>query len=142
MDFNSEKALEFKKILEDNTFVHIVKYAQRSYPNECCGFILENGTVFPAHNVIGSLREPTLTNKTAFLIDSVSFQLASSNKSPIVCIYHSHTNGDPNISQMDKSFLRWTSLCYLIIGLFDTNHTSSKLFWWEGQNLRELDIQL
>lgn len=142
MMIDLSRAMQIKKLIEDGSINSIAKYAQRTYPNECCGFVLENGAIFPAQNVIETLYDKSLTSKTAFLIDNESWKLASSNENRIICVYHSHTNGDPNMSKMDRHFLRWPGLCYLIIGLIDTNPISSKLFWWEEDTLYELDIKL
>jgi len=134
------RAVEIKKIIEDGSINNIVTYAQKSYPNECCGFILDSGAIFPAQNIIETLQDRSLTSKTAFLIDSESWRRASEKR--IIAIYHSHTNGDANMSEIDKYTLRWPGLSYVIIGLVDTNPTSAKLFWWEDGDLRELDIKL
>lgn len=142
MAFDINRATNFKTQLESGPIHNIIAYAQRTYPNECCGYVLENGAIFPGHNVIEILGDKTLTSKNAFLIDKHSWELADANASPIVCVYHSHTNGDPNMSDADQHMLTWHGWCYLIIGLVDTNPTSAKLFWWEDGSLNELDINL
>lgn len=142
MRFDLNRAIQFKELLENGSIHSIVTYAQKGYPNECCGFVLENGAVFPALNIIETLCDKSLTSRNAFLIDGESWKLASSNASRITCIYHSHTNGDPNMSSADQYALRWQGLCYLIVGLVDTNPTSAKLFWWEDEGLCELEIKL
>lgn len=131
----------FKKKVETIVY-NIVPYAQMAFPNECCGFILEDGSVQPAQNVIDRLNDPSLTQKNAFLIDATSFKLASSKKSPIVCIYHSHTNGDSSMSPADKSFLKWPNLYYLIIGMVDHKPVAAKLFWWEQEILNQTAINI
>lgn len=136
------RATQIKSLLEKGAIHSITAYAQKTYPNECCGFILEDGIVFPAQNVIDILGDKSITSKNAFLIDNHAWERVSKNTKPIICIYHSHTNGDPTMSQADRIMLRWNELCYLIIGLIDTNLTSAKLFWWEKEDLRELDITL
>ena len=142
MGFDLIRATQIKELIEKGSIYNVISYAQKGYPNECCGFILENGVIFPAQNIIESLHDKSLTSKTAFLIDGESWRHASLNASRIVCIYHSHTNGDADMSEMDKQTLRWRGICYLIIGLVDTNPTSAKLFWWEDEDLHKLDIKL
>lgn len=140
MKLDKTRATQIKELLESSSIHNIITYAQKSYPNECCGFILEGGAIFPAQNIIETLQDKSLTSKTAFLIDAESWRLASQKH--IIGVYHSHTNGDPNMSSMDKYALRWQGLCYVIIGLVDTNPTSAKIFWWESEDLHELDINL
>lgn len=142
MAIDINRATQIQQLLEGGPIHSILTYAQKGYPNECCGFVLDGGAVFPAQNVIDTLYDPSLTSKVAFLIDGESWKQASSHANSIICIYHSHTNGDPRMSEMDKYTLRWKDLCYVIIGLVDTNPTSAKLFWWEGEDLHELDIKL
>lgn len=142
MTLDLNRALQIKTLIEDSSINSIVTNAQRVYPDECCGFILDGGAVFPAQNIIENLYDRSLTRKNAFLIDSESWRLASINENPVVCIYHSHTNGDPSMSDTDKYTLRWKDLCYLIIGLVDTNPTSAKLFWWSEDEINELEINL
>ena len=138
---DANQATQIKELIESGPIHSIITYAQKAYPNECCGFILGNGATIPAQNIIETLYDKSLTSKNAFLIDADSWRVASSNTSPIMCIYHSHTNGDPNMSETDRMTLRWRGLCYLIVGLIDTNPTSAKLFWWD-EDLNELDIKL
>jgi len=140
LDLN--RATQIKALIESSSIRSVILYAQGAYPGECCGFVLESGAVFPARNVIESLYDNSLTTKNAFLIDDESWKIASNGASPIICIYHSHTNGDSNMSEADRLTLRWSGLFYMIIGLIDRNPISAKIFWWESDDLKELVIQL
>jgi proteasome lid subunit RPN8/RPN11 len=131
-----------KTIIETAAISNIIAYAQKTYPGECCGFILENGAVIPAHNVVHMLNEPTLTTCNAFLADAGSWRIASSQKYPIICIYHSHTNGSVYMSDMDKETLSFPGLYYLIVGIIDTNPVAAKLYWWEDELLNNIDITI
>lgn len=118
----------------------IISYAQKTYPNEACGFITENGSIYPAHNVISMLGDASLTAENAFLIDNNSWKIAASHG--IVGIYHSHTNGNPEMSGADQEYLRWRDLFYVIIGLIDHNPIAAKIFWWENSELCSMNINL
>jgi adenylyltransferase/sulfurtransferase len=142
MASETERAIQIKELIENGSIHNIVTNAQRAFPNECCGFVLESGAVIPAQNIIETLQDKSLTGRNAFLIDGESWKIASTNASPIICIYHSHTNGDPNMSETDRHMLRWQGLFYLIIGLVDTNPTAAKIFWWNDEELSELNIKL
>ncbi len=142
MAFTIDDAIKIKERVEQISISSIIKHAQMVYPNECCGFILENGSIQSAQNVIHNLYDKSLTSRNAFLIDGQSWHIASNRESPIIGIYHSHTNGDSNMSSSDTTFLKWDSHYYLIIALTDSNPVSSKLFWWENAELKELKIKL
>ncbi len=142
MELNLEIASTFKDTIEAISLKSIISYAQTSYPNECCGFVLENGIVQPARNVIDKLGNLALTQKNAFLMDGESWNLAIAKNSPIACIYHSHTNGVPDMSIADKAYLQWKQVFYIIIALVDHAPTVAKLFWWEGDGLKELTLQI
>lgn len=139
---NLNDAIIIKNIIESSLIQNLCSYASKAYPNESCGFILKNGGIHPAFNAINSLYDKTLTTKNAFLIDSESWKLALSRESPITTIYHSHTDGTANMSYTDILSLKWEHLSYLIIGIKDFNPTCAKLFWWESNNLCELNIQI
>ena len=119
----------------------VVAHSQRAYPHEACGFILASGVVIPALNVVDKLHDQSVTTKTGFLIDDNSWWIASTQSSPISAIYHSHTNGDSNMSEADKLTLRWKDIAYLIIGLIDACPTSAKLFWWDD-DLKHIALPL
>lgn len=142
MLFTLARAVNIKEQIEQISIPSIIKYAQMVYPNECCGFILENGSVHPAQNVIEDLYDKSLTGRNAFLIDEQSWQIASNRESPIIGIYHSHTNGDSNMSSADTTFLHCDEYCYLILGLVDSSPTSAKLFWWEEKELKQLTVTI
>lgn len=139
--FSLNLALQLKQQIETISLSSIILYAQKAYPNECCGFVLDGGIVIPAHNVIESLYDKSLNSKNAFLIDETSWKVASTHSSPIRCIYHSHPNGDAAMSPLDMATLTWTEISYLVVGLIDTRPIVAKLYWWEN-GLQELDIQL
>lgn len=142
MSFSPEQIEQIKTRVETVSIRDIIIYAQKTYPNECCGFILESGAVHPAHNVIETLYDPSLTSKTAFLIDDQSWNTARTRESPIIGIYHSHTNGIPDMSKADLSFLRWPNMIYVILGILDTNPIAAKFFWWENNEAQKLDIKI
>lgn len=142
MALDSNQAIQIKELLENGPIQNVITYAQKAYPNECCGFIMKDGAIFPAQNIIETLQDKSLTSKTAFLIDDESWKIANLYTSHIACIYHSHTNGDPDMSEIDKHTLRWQDLYYVIIGLIDAGPTSINLFWWEDKDLHKLNIKL
>lgn len=140
MNIDAVTIASIKEALEKTSLHEIIFHAQKAYPKECCGFILENGSIQPAHNVVESLGDRSLTSENAFLIDSESWQIAQKRGSPIIGIYHSHTNGDPEMSPVDEKFLYWRNLCYVVIALIDTNPITTRLYWWEKDKLQYIEV--
>lgn len=133
---------KIKNIIETTSMRDIIMYAQKTYPNECCGFVLEDGLVHPAHNVIESLYDKALNSKNAFLIDDASWQSANQRDSKIMAIYHSHINGDANASASDRVFFKWPDIFYLVIGILDTSPIAANLYWWEEKSLRVISLNI
>jgi proteasome lid subunit RPN8/RPN11 len=142
MAFVLEDAIVVKEHIEQVSISSIIKYAQQVFPNEACGFVLDNGAVHPARNIVDSLHNKSLTSRNAFLIDPESWKIASSRESPIIVIYHSHTNGDSNMSSADTTFLRWDNYFYVVVALVDTNPVSAKLFWWQDKEMNEIELSI
>jgi len=142
MVFSVDNITAIRDILNNGLVANIIAYGQREYPNESCGFLLDGGAIHPARNVISNLYDRSLTPENAFLIDDESWKLASQRKTPIIGIYHTHTNGSPDMSESDKKFLSWRDLCYVIVALVDTKPVAAKLFWWEQDLLNELPINI
>lgn len=143
MIFDYDTAIQLKDIIEKNTIHNIITYCQKSYPNEACGFVLESGAIHPAQNIIDTLYDRSLTARDAFMIDAIGWEAANNRESPIVSIFHSHTNGDCNMSETDMAYLKWHDLCYIIVGIIDYNPVSAKMFWWNTEHkLQELIIKI
>lgn len=138
---NSKRIEEVKQIIEQS-LTHIILYAQKSYSSECCGFVLENGTIIPAQNIIETLYDPSLNSKNAFLISPESWNIARNQNSLIIAIYHSHPNGSADMSLMDQNTLCWPDLCYVIVSIFDTNPKEAKLHWWQDKMINSIDLKI
>ena len=136
------KIEEIKELIRAAAINNVIAYAQISFPNENAGFIFANGAVQSTCNIIETLGDKSLTSQNAFLIDSESWNIASKYHSPVICVYHSHTNGSTEMSQSDQVFLKWPNLCYLIVGILDHHPTAAKLYWWQENELQEISIQL
>lgn len=141
MSLNRESALEFLNIV-NKIINNICFYAQKSFPNECCGFIMDNGTTIPASNIIDILGNPALTSKNAFLIDQQSWIIANNSPNKIISIFHSHPNENCNMSAYDIANLKWIDIYYVIVSILDSHPSSAKMFWWEESSLNELEIKL
>lgn len=74
----------------------IVTYALAEYPRECCGVITVDRKVVYARNVADNPTE-------AFEIDP---EVLVAYDGQIACIFHSHTNGNPDFSLADITAIR------------------------------------
>ena len=129
-----------QQIYTQHTVASLLDHAYKALPNECCGLLLANGTIHPANNVAHLLGDARLTQRTAFMIDQDSWSKASNRESPIIGIYHSHTDGNADMSPSDRLYLNRPELCYLIIGITE-QYTNIKLHWWTEQELHHIIIQ-
>lgn len=118
----------------------MIFYAQRTYPNEACGFIFGDGNVQSANNIIEEMHHPGLNRKNAFLIDDQSWAMAQSSGKQIACIFHSHNDGSSDMSETDRHTLDYDMICYVIVGMQDHNPVSVKLHWWEDDILNSEEI--
>lgn len=82
--------------------------SKQAAPNEICGFILENGQVYPCENIAKNPKE-------TFQISLKQWQFAEDNLGDIVAIYHSHPNGLPYLSSLDRQMQLATELPWLLV---------------------------
>jgi len=97
-------------------YEQIKQHAKKVFPEECCGFVLKNKSVFECKNV-------AIDKKVYFKISGKDFLKAE--PSGIQYIYHSHTNGNENFSQIDLKGL--ANLGYGLI-LYDIVNDEFKTF--------------
>lgn len=140
-----ERVDVIKELLDSNVIKLVAHYAVLAYNKECCGFLCLNEDkliIWPAHNTIESLNNPALTSQNAFMIDPKCFTDVYASGYKIIGIYHSHTNGDPTFSGFDAQTLKWKDLYYLVVGIMDHKLTDAKLFWWDGELLKDVSITI
>jgi len=82
--------------LRKRTIERIKNIAKKSYPNECCGFVIKSGKnqiVYPTQNIHENKKEH-------FKIDPLELVTAE-QLGKILCVYHSHTNENIKLSLDD-----------------------------------------
>lgn len=97
-------------ILNDDIKQKIIDHAEKVYPRECCGVIIENAgkhVYYPCRNVA--------ENDNQFVIDPKDY-LVASNLGTIVAIVHSHPDATPKPSQADMAACEKTNLPWFIVG--------------------------
>lgn len=85
-------------LLLHDTLSKLFAHAEAQYPEECCGFILSDGTVQAARNIQNDLHrsEPQRHPRDArrgysmSLEDIRALESSFATQSPAVVIYHSH----------------------------------------------------
>lgn len=99
--------MRLTKILKDQITAH----AWDDYPNECCGVII-GGQYHPCTNIA-----PDPANQ--FEIDPAEF-VRLSELGEVVAIVHSHPNGEPMPSEVDKVQMGLHGVDWVIVGLGHT----------------------
>jgi proteasome lid subunit RPN8/RPN11 len=103
--FNPEDNMFLTKEIESG----IVHQAEIHSPDECCGFILSNDDsnfLFHCENKFGK----------RFQISSVDY-LAAKEKGQIEAVYHSHTNGNEEFSELDKKNSLYHGIKFILYSL-------------------------
>lgn len=99
--------MRLTKTLKDQ----IITHAWEDYPNECCGVII-GGQYYPCTNI-------ALNPTNAFEIDPDQF-INLSKLGEIQAIVHSHPDGEPLPSEVDKIQMGLHDIDWVIVGLGHT----------------------
>jgi proteasome lid subunit RPN8/RPN11 len=94
-------------------FISVAEYEKDK--SEACGFLLEDGDIYPCENQSESPSE-------AFII-STKLYVSLEKKKGIKAIFHSHTNGNPNFSAADVDLVNRTGK---ILILYDVTRNQFK----------------
>ena len=125
----------------------IDEHALKSFPHECCGFLLgEYGKnaikvekVVPTENVLAS--------PVAFEADAErvfeAIDRAERSGLELVGIYHSHLGLNAFVSARDEDFMKfWPGVVWLILGTSGKRVGERKAFVLEEERVKELEIEL
>ena len=85
-------------VLRPSALEQIYAHASRSYPEECCGFIFADGSVYLGSNIQNELhrKNPEMYPRSAAngytfsVADTLLMNKAFRSDNPVVVIYHSH----------------------------------------------------
>ena len=102
--------LEIDRTLSKDLLKQIYAQSLQSYPDECCGVIMQQG-IRPCSNILNDLHQadPATYPRTAkegfvFSADDALFLSKNiSSDNPVKIIYHSHPNVGAYFSEEDKS---------------------------------------
>jgi len=96
-------------MIDDIIIDQITQHAERVFPNECCGLVLDNGGLL--QYVEAENQSPT--PEQSFLIDPVFYAQAANR---VVIVVHSHPNRSPEPSEADKASSERANVPFLIMG--------------------------
>ncbi|MCI0570552.1 MAG: M67 family metallopeptidase [Myxococcaceae bacterium] len=143
---------------EDLTLV--LRHLEAAYPEEGCGVLLlgaRGWCVRPLGNAYDRFRahapgEFPRTAQTAFLVDPREWLQvctdADAAGEAVVCLFHSHPDGSPTLSEEDRAMAApdgeplLPGVSYLVVAVHGRRAASAKLYWWVGGTFAERPVTL
>ncbi|WP_045826546.1 Mov34/MPN/PAD-1 family protein [Teredinibacter turnerae] len=112
-------------MLDNTLLTNIYAHGEKTYPEESCGFVAADGTVYKGTNIQNDLnkRDPELYPRTAkngysFSIKDVrALEGSFSSANPATIIYHSHPDVGAYFSSEDKD-----KALYMGEPIYDVNY--------------------
>lgn len=96
-----EAFLDLVSEVVENSYPQVLSHMRDELPNECVGLIWMDGQV---QRLLNQARSP---ERFSISQPQLAERLAEMDESNVlVCIYHSHPNGDIRLSESDKRSLR------------------------------------
>jgi proteasome lid subunit RPN8/RPN11 len=121
----------------------IVEHARQEYPYEVCGLIGGHDdvaeTVVPVPNA-------SLTPRVRFemerqpMVDAViGFQRAGRE---VVAIYHSHPEGEADLSEYDVAQATWPDAIYLVVGLDEQQQPDLQAWTIQNGEVESVELEI
>ncbi|SIT43840.1 JAB1/Mov34/MPN/PAD-1 ubiquitin protease family protein [Paraburkholderia ribeironis] len=121
----------------------IYRHAGRTYPSECCGFVLADGSVHEGTNIQDEIHavNPATYRRTAAngytfsVLDTVFLNNSFRTQNPVIVIYHSHPDVGAYFSHedVDKALYDGEPIYpvdYLVVDAMAGAARGAKLFRW------------
>ncbi|WP_226475081.1 molybdopterin-synthase adenylyltransferase MoeB [Pseudomonas sp. MWU16-30323] len=138
------------KVLSPTALEQIYAHADRSYPEECCGFVFADGSVHLGNNIQNELhrKNPEMYSRSAAngytfsVADTLMMNKAFRSDNPVVVIYHSHPDVGAYFSDEDQDKALFMgepiySVSYLVVDVRQGKTQGSKLFAWDGKRFAQ-----
>jgi adenylyltransferase/sulfurtransferase len=138
------------KVLSPTALEQIYAHADRSYPEECCGFVFADGTVYLGSNIQNELhrKNPEMYSRSAAngytfsVADTLMMNKAFRSDNPVVVIYHSHPDVGAYFSDEDQDKALFMGepiypVSYLVVDVRQGKTQGSKLFAWDGKRFAQ-----
>ncbi|MFO2465257.1 molybdopterin-synthase adenylyltransferase MoeB [Pseudomonas sp. 15FMM2] len=132
-------------VLRPNALKEIYAHASRSYPEECCGFVFADGSVYLGSNIQNELhrKNPQMYPRRAAngytfsVADTLMMNKAFRSDNPVTVIYHSHPDVGAYFSDEDQDKALYMGepiypVSYLVVDVRQGKALGSKLFAWDG----------
>lgn len=138
------------KVLSPSALEQIYAHADRSYPEECCGFVFADGSVYLGSNIQNDLhsKNPDMYSRSAAngytfsVADTLMMNKAFRGDNPVVVIYHSHPDVGAYFSDEDQDKALFMGepiypVSYLVVDVRQGKTQGSKLFAWDGKRFAQ-----
>jgi adenylyltransferase/sulfurtransferase len=138
------------KVLSPSALEQIYAHADRSYPEECCGFVFADGSVYLGSNIQNELhrKNPEMYSRSAAngytfsVADTLMMNKAFRSDNPVVVIYHSHPDVGAYFSDEDQDKALFMGepiypVSYLVVDVRQGKTQGSKLFAWDGKRFAQ-----
>lgn len=138
------------KVLSPSALEQIYAHADRSYPEECCGFVFADGSVYLGSNIQNELhsKNPDMYSRSAAngytfsVADTLMMNKAFRSDNPVVVIYHSHPDVGAYFSDEDQDKALFMGepiypVSYLVVDVRQGKTQGSKLFAWDGKHFAQ-----
>ncbi|MBK5436179.1 molybdopterin-synthase adenylyltransferase MoeB [Pseudomonas sp. TH32] len=138
------------KVLSPSALEQIYAHADRSYPEECCGFVFADGSVYLGSNIQNELhrKNPEMYSRSAAngytfsVADTLMMNKAFRSDNPVVVIYHSHPDVGAYFSDEDQDKALFMGepiypVSYLVVDVRHGKTQGSKLFAWDGKRFAQ-----
>ncbi|WP_087695195.1 molybdopterin-synthase adenylyltransferase MoeB [Pseudomonas sp. PE-S1G-1] len=138
------------KVLSPSALEQIYAHADRSYPEECCGFVFADGSVYLGSNIQNELhrKNPEMYPRSAAngytfsVADTLMMNKAFRGDNPVVVIYHSHPDVGAYFSDEDQDKALFMGepiypVSYLVVDVRQGKTQGSKLFAWDGKHFAQ-----
>jgi adenylyltransferase/sulfurtransferase len=138
------------KVLSTSALEQIYAHADRSYPEECCGFVFADGSVYLGSNIQNELhrKNPEMYSRSAAngytfsVADTLMMNKAFRSDNPVVVIYHSHPDVGAYFSDEDQDKALFMGepiypVSYLVVDVRQGKTQGSKLFAWDGKRFAQ-----
>ncbi|MFA7942533.1 molybdopterin-synthase adenylyltransferase MoeB [Pseudomonas brenneri] len=132
-------------VLRQTALEQIYAHAASTYPEECCGFVFADGSVYLGSNIQNELhrKNPEMYPRSAAngytfsVTDTLLMNKAFRTDNPVVVIYHSHPDVGAYFSDEDQDKALYMGdpiypVSYLVVDVRQGKALGSKLFAWDG----------
>jgi len=138
----------------------ISRHAQETFPEECCGVVLSNGTVDfvrrlkNMQNRLHALDPQTYprTAAIAYAMDPLELatviQQADSGGAQLKAFYHSHPDHEAYFSEEDKAYASpfgeptYPETAQIVISIYDRTVKSARAFAWSDNKKDFVEVPL